>query len=118
VGPWVGEMADEVGDSIWSLVKEEAHQRSVSTGAQLGKVVGTRAVVRVASTERVGGRRRLGSGRCLEQNRCTVGGGAERTRQERWSRDGRGEVKKSGFASEPRRTGDKDARGGARGRPR
>jgi hypothetical protein len=32
VGPWVGEMADEVGDSIWSPVKDEAHQRAVSTG--------------------------------------------------------------------------------------
>jgi hypothetical protein len=32
VGSWVGEMADEVGDSIWSPVKEEDHQRAVSTG--------------------------------------------------------------------------------------
>jgi hypothetical protein len=35
VGPWVREMAGEVGDSIWSLAKEEAHQRAVSTGAWL-----------------------------------------------------------------------------------
>jgi hypothetical protein len=32
VGPWVGEMAGEVVDSIWSPVKEEDHQRAVSTG--------------------------------------------------------------------------------------
>jgi hypothetical protein len=25
VGPWVGEMAGEVGDSIWLPAKEEAH---------------------------------------------------------------------------------------------
>jgi hypothetical protein len=37
---------------------------------------------------------------------------------ERWSGDGSGEVKKSGFDSEPRRAEDKDARGGTRGRPR
>jgi hypothetical protein len=37
VGPWVGEMAGEVGDSIWPLVKEKAHQRAVSTGAWLGR---------------------------------------------------------------------------------
>jgi hypothetical protein len=36
----------------------------------------------------------------------------------RWSRDGSIEVKKLGFASELRRTEDKDARGGACGRPR
>jgi hypothetical protein len=36
VGPWVGEMAGEVGDPIWSPVKEEAHQRAVFTGAWLG----------------------------------------------------------------------------------
>jgi hypothetical protein len=36
MGSWVGEMAGDVGDSIWSSVKEEAHQRAVSTGAQLG----------------------------------------------------------------------------------
>jgi hypothetical protein len=32
VGPWVREMANEVGDSIWSPTKEEAHQRAVSMG--------------------------------------------------------------------------------------
>jgi hypothetical protein len=32
-------MAGEVGDSIWSPVKEEAHQRVVSTMAQLGRRV-------------------------------------------------------------------------------
>jgi hypothetical protein len=32
VGPWVGEMADEVGDSIWPPVKEEDHRRVVSLG--------------------------------------------------------------------------------------
>jgi hypothetical protein len=32
-GPWVGELAGEVGDSIWSPAKEEAHQRVVSVGA-------------------------------------------------------------------------------------
>jgi hypothetical protein len=32
VGPWVGEMDGEVGKSIRSLAKEEAHQRAVSTG--------------------------------------------------------------------------------------
>jgi hypothetical protein len=37
VGPWVGEMAGEVVDSIWSPVKEEDHQRAVSTGARLGR---------------------------------------------------------------------------------
>jgi hypothetical protein len=37
VGPWVKEMAGEVGDSIWSPVKEEAHQRAVSTGVRLGR---------------------------------------------------------------------------------
>jgi hypothetical protein len=37
VGPWVGEMADQVGDPIWSPVKEEAHQRAVSMGAWLDR---------------------------------------------------------------------------------
>jgi hypothetical protein len=37
VGPWVGEMAGEVGDPIWSLAKEEAHQRAVSMGVRLGR---------------------------------------------------------------------------------
>jgi hypothetical protein len=60
---------------------------------------------------------RLGGDWRLEQRR-TVGGRAERTRRERWSGDESIEVKKSGFASEPRRAGDKDTRGGARGRPR
>jgi hypothetical protein len=80
VGPWVGEMAGEVGDSIWPPTKEEAHQRVVSTGgaarlegnggegwhpvvgvsgSRLGKVVGTRAVIGATSMERVGDRRRL-----------------------------------------------------------
>jgi hypothetical protein len=86
-------------------------------GSWLEKVVETRAVVGVASIERVGGRRRLGDGRCLEQRR-TARGRAERTRRERWSGDGSGEVKKSGFASGPIRAGDKDARGGTHGRPR
>jgi hypothetical protein len=36
VGPWVGEMASEVGDPIWSSVKKEAHQRAVFVGAWLG----------------------------------------------------------------------------------
>jgi hypothetical protein len=31
VGPWVGEMAGEVGGPIWSPVKEEAHQRGFTT---------------------------------------------------------------------------------------
>jgi hypothetical protein len=35
VGPWVGEMDGEVGDSIWPPAKEEAHQRVVSIGARL-----------------------------------------------------------------------------------
>jgi hypothetical protein len=37
VGSWVGEMAGEVGDPIWSPVKEEAHQRAVSMGARNGQ---------------------------------------------------------------------------------
>jgi hypothetical protein len=37
VGPWFREMAGEVGDSIWSVVKEEAHRRVVSMGVQLGR---------------------------------------------------------------------------------
>jgi hypothetical protein len=37
VGSWVREMAGEVGDPIWSPVKEEAHQRAVSMGAWLGR---------------------------------------------------------------------------------
>jgi hypothetical protein len=39
VGSWVGEMVGEVGDPIWSPVKEEAHQRVVSTrcGSARGK---------------------------------------------------------------------------------
>jgi hypothetical protein len=86
-------------------------------GSRLGKVVGTRAVIGAASTERVRGQRLLGSGRRLEQ-RQTVGGRAKRTRRERWSGDGSTEVKKSGFASEPMRAGDKDTQGGACGRPR
>jgi hypothetical protein len=32
VGPRVGEMAGEVGDPIWSPVKEEAHQRGFTEG--------------------------------------------------------------------------------------
>jgi hypothetical protein len=35
VGPWVCEMVGEVGDTIWSPAKEEAHQRAGSTGARL-----------------------------------------------------------------------------------
>jgi hypothetical protein len=35
VGPWVCEMAGEVGDTIWPPAKEEAHQRAVSMGARL-----------------------------------------------------------------------------------
>jgi hypothetical protein len=31
VGPWVREMAGEVGDPIWSPMKEEAHQRGFMT---------------------------------------------------------------------------------------
>jgi hypothetical protein len=34
VGPWVGEMAGEVGDPIWSPVKEEAHQRGFTTATR------------------------------------------------------------------------------------
>jgi hypothetical protein len=83
VVPWVGEMACEVGDLIWSPVKEEGHQRAVSTGGGLGRIgtavrgtsdgggrwlavregVGTRVVIGVASMGRVGGRRRLGGAR-------------------------------------------------------
>jgi hypothetical protein len=37
VGPWVREMAGEVGDPIWSPVKEEAHHRAVSMGVWLGQ---------------------------------------------------------------------------------
>jgi hypothetical protein len=77
-------------------------------GSWFGKVVGTRAVVGVASTERVGGQRWLGDGRRLEQRRTTRGR-VERMRRERWSGDGSEEVKKSGFASGPIRVGDKDA---------
>jgi hypothetical protein len=47
---------------------------------------------------------RLGGDWRLEQRRM-VGGRAERTRRERWSGDESIEVKKSGFASEPRRAG-------------
>jgi hypothetical protein len=50
----------------------------------------------------------------MEQRR-TAGGRAERKRRERWSGDGSREVKKSVFASEPRRAEDKDSRGDARG---
>jgi hypothetical protein len=32
VGPWVVEMAGEVGDSDWSPTKEEAHQRAAVGG--------------------------------------------------------------------------------------
>jgi hypothetical protein len=73
-------------------------------GSWLRTVVGTWAVVGAASMEHISGPRRLGGGRCLEQ-RQTVGGRVERTRRERWSGYGSGEVKKSGFASEPRRGG-------------
>jgi hypothetical protein len=38
VGLWVGEMAGEVGDSIWPPVKEEAHQSAMSTGARLSRM--------------------------------------------------------------------------------
>jgi hypothetical protein len=130
VGPWVGEMAGEVGVLIWSPAKKEAHQRAVSTGAWLDQwgttVMDSVRCWRLAARGsgrwsghgrslgwRVGGRRRLGDGRRLEQRR-TMRGRVERTRRERWSR----EVKKSGFASGPIRAGDKDARGGAHGRPR
>jgi hypothetical protein len=37
VGLWVEEMADEVGDPIWSPMNEEAHQRALSIGAWLGQ---------------------------------------------------------------------------------
>jgi hypothetical protein len=82
-------------------------------GSRLEKAVRTHAVVGAASMEHVGGWRQLGSGQRLEQ-RWTARGRAKRMRWERWS----GEVKKSSFTSEPRRAEDKDARGGARGRPR
>jgi hypothetical protein len=80
VGSCVGEMAGEVGDSIWPLAKEEAHERVVSTGAQLnqrgtmvrgggqwwrsaahgsGRWSGHGRSLGEASTERVGGRGRL-----------------------------------------------------------
>jgi hypothetical protein len=53
VGPWVGEMAGEVGDSIWLPAKEKAHQRAVSMGARLDR---RGMAVRAASG---GGGRRL-----------------------------------------------------------
>jgi hypothetical protein len=79
VGPWVEEMAGEVGDPIWSLVKEEAHQRAVSMGAQLsqrGTVV--RGDVRWWRLAAHGSGRWSGHWRSLGWHRCSVsvaGGG-------------------------------------------
>jgi hypothetical protein len=60
-------------------------------GSWLRKVVETRAVIGAAATKHIGGRRWLGSGSHLEQ-RQTMGCKVERTRWERWSRDGSREV--------------------------
>jgi hypothetical protein len=40
VGPWVGEMAGEVGDPIWSPVKEETHQRGFTMATHMRGVGG------------------------------------------------------------------------------
>jgi hypothetical protein len=42
------------------------------SGSRLGKVVGTRAVVGVASMESVGGQRRLGGGRRRQSKASTI----------------------------------------------
>jgi hypothetical protein len=69
VGPWVGEMAGEVGDPIWSPVKEEAHQRAVFTGSWLG-----RRGTAVRGGVRWWRSAAHGSGRCLGHGRYGGGG--------------------------------------------
>jgi hypothetical protein len=94
VGPWVGEMAGEVGDPIWSPVKEEAHQRVVSTRARLGRR-GTvvRGGVRWWRSATDGSRRWSGHGRWLGGGRRRQGKAsvAEEWEQVRWREESEGE---------------------------
>jgi hypothetical protein len=79
MGSWVGEMAGDVGDSIWSSVKEEAHQRAVSTRARLcWRGMAVEGGVQWWGSLAHGSERLSGHGRSLAQHRRSVsvaGGG-------------------------------------------
>jgi hypothetical protein len=79
VGSWVGEMAGEVGDSIWPPTKEEAHQRVASMGARLSwRGTAVSGSVRWWRSAARGLGRWSGHGRSLgwrRRNASVVGGG-------------------------------------------
>jgi hypothetical protein len=75
VGPRVGEMAGEVGDPIWSPVKEEAHQRGFTEG-------GGRKPLTVGWWSG-GGRRLEGRGAAVSSGRGRCGEGGLKGRSKR-----------------------------------
>jgi hypothetical protein len=93
LGSWVGEMAGEVADPIWSPAKEEAHQRAVSTGARLGQRGTTvRGGVRWWRWAAHGSGRWSGHRRSLGR----LGSGRRRQSTRQWQRSGGSEKVRGG----------------------